>query len=111
MLLINGLDQDCLPAADRAVQFGDGCFTTARVRDGVVIMLEQHLARLREGCERLVIAMPDASALRNEMMQAAQGQGSAVVKVIITRGAGSRGYGIAGCGAPTRIVSRAAYPT
>ncbi|EOC3059008.1 aminodeoxychorismate lyase [Cronobacter dublinensis] len=110
MLLINGIDQNCLPAADRAVQFGDGCFTTARVRDGIVIMLEQHLARLREGCERLMITQPDGDALREEMRQAAQGQESAVVKVIITRGAGSRGYSIAGCGSPTRIVSRAAYP-
>ena len=106
MLLINGIEQDCLSATDRAVQFGDGCFTTARVRDGVVHLLEAHLARLHEGCERLMIPVPDIDTLRNEMRQAAQGQGSAVVKVIISRGAGKRGYSIAGCSAPTRIVSR-----
>ncbi|EPP6259571.1 aminodeoxychorismate lyase [Cronobacter sakazakii] len=110
MLLINGIEQDCLSATDRAVQFGDGCFTTARVRDGVVHLLEAHLARLHEGCERLMIPVPDIDTLRNEMRQAAQGQGSAVVKVIISRGAGKRGYSIAGCDAPTRIVSRGAYP-
>ena len=110
MLLINGIEQDCLSATDRAVQFGDGCFTTARVRDGVVHLLEAHLARLHEGCERLMIPVPDIDTLRNEMRQAAQGQGSAVVKVIISRGAGKRGYSIAGCSAPTRIVSRSAYP-
>ncbi|WP_185695576.1 aminodeoxychorismate lyase, partial [Cronobacter sakazakii] len=69
-----------------------------------------HLARLHEGCERLMIPVPDIDTLRNEMRQAAQGQGSAVVKVIISRGAGKRGYSIAGCDAPTRIVSRGAYP-
>ncbi|ELQ6261126.1 aminodeoxychorismate lyase [Cronobacter malonaticus] len=111
MLLINGIEQDCLPATDRAVQFGDGCFTTARVRDGVVHLLEAHLARLREGCERLMIPMPDINTLRDEMRQASQGQASAVVKVIISRGAGKRGYSIAGCDAPTRIVSRGAYPS
>ncbi|EOW6846781.1 aminodeoxychorismate lyase [Cronobacter sakazakii] len=110
MLLINGIEQDCLSATDRAVQFGDGCFTTARVRDGVVHLLEAHLARLHEGCERLMIPVPDIDTLRNEMRQAAQGQGSAVVKVIISRGAGKRGYSIAGCDAPTRIVSRGGYP-
>ncbi|EPN9631065.1 aminodeoxychorismate lyase [Cronobacter sakazakii] len=110
MLLINGIAQDCLSATDRAVQFGDGCFTTARVRDGVVHLLEAHLARLHEGCERLMIPVPDIDTLRNEMRQAAQGQGSAVVKVIISRGAGKRGYSIAGCSAPTRIVSRGTYP-
>ncbi|ELY4419678.1 aminodeoxychorismate lyase [Cronobacter sakazakii] len=110
MLLINGIEQDCLSATDRAVQFGDGCFTTARVRDGVVHLLEAHLERLHEGCERLMIPVPDIDTLRNEMRQAAQGQGSAVVKVIISRGAGKRGYSIAGCDAPTRIVSRGGYP-
>ena len=34
MFLINGLEQDTLPASDRATQFGDGCFTTARILDG-----------------------------------------------------------------------------
>ncbi|RRA40461.1 aminodeoxychorismate lyase, partial [Cronobacter sakazakii] len=68
------------------------------------------MARLHEGCERLMIPVPDIDTLRNEMRQAAQGQGSAVVKVIISRGAGKRGYSIAGCDAPTRIVSRGAYP-
>lgn len=111
MLLINGIEQDCLSATDRAVQFGDGCFTTARVRDGVVHLLEAHLARLREGCERLMIPMPDINTLRDEMRQASQGQASAVVKVIISRGTGKRGYSIAGCDAPTRIVSRGAYPS
>ncbi|EOB9996571.1 aminodeoxychorismate lyase [Cronobacter sakazakii] len=110
MLLINGIEQDCLSATDRAVQFGDGCFTTARVRDGVVHLLEAHLARLHEGCERLMIPVPDIDTLRNEMRLAAQEQESAVVKVIISRGAGKRGYSIAGCSAPTRIVSRGAYP-
>ncbi|NCH34773.1 aminodeoxychorismate lyase [Cronobacter sakazakii] len=110
MLLINGIEQGCLSATDRAVQFGDGCFTTARVRDGVVHLLEAHLARLHEGCERLMIPVPDIDTLRNEMRLAAQKQESAVVKVIISRGAGKRGYSIAGCSAPTRIVSRGTYP-
>jgi hypothetical protein len=33
MFLINGVEQDTLAANDRAVQFGDGCFTT-RIRAG-----------------------------------------------------------------------------
>ncbi|KNC88585.1 aminodeoxychorismate lyase [Trabulsiella odontotermitis] len=34
MFLINGKERDSLAANDRAIQFGDGCFTTARVRHG-----------------------------------------------------------------------------
>ncbi len=40
MFLINGLEQNTLPAGDRATQFGDGCFTTARILDGNVCLLE-----------------------------------------------------------------------
>ena len=31
MFLINGHKQESLAVSDRATQFGDGCFTTARV--------------------------------------------------------------------------------
>ena len=34
MFLINGVVQDTLAANDRAIQFGDGCFTTARIQQG-----------------------------------------------------------------------------
>ena len=33
MFLINGHKQESLAVSDRATQFGDGCFTTARVID------------------------------------------------------------------------------
>ena len=39
MFLINGLEQEMLPASDRATQFGDGCFTTARILDGGVCLI------------------------------------------------------------------------
>ena len=42
MFLINGLEQDTLPASDRATQFGDGCFTTARILDGDMCLLGAH---------------------------------------------------------------------
>ncbi|MDP1166196.1 aminodeoxychorismate lyase, partial [Klebsiella pneumoniae] len=39
MFLINGVVQDSLAAKDRATQFGDGCFTTARIQHGQVALL------------------------------------------------------------------------
>ena len=47
MFLINGLEQESLPASDRATQFGDGCFTTARIADGDVCLLDAHIRRLQ----------------------------------------------------------------
>lgn len=43
MFLINGVVQDTLAANDRAIQFGDGCFTTARIQQGQVALLDAHL--------------------------------------------------------------------
>ena len=55
MFLINGLEQDTLPASDRATQFGDGCFTTARILEGDVCLLDAHLRRLQDACQTLLI--------------------------------------------------------
>lgn len=110
MFLINGLEQDTLPASDRAVQFGDGCFTTARILDGHVCLLEAHIRRLQHGCEKLMIPFTHWDTLRQEMCQLASGKHSGVLKVIISRGSGGRGYSAASCLAPTRILSVSAYP-
>ncbi|MCU5775427.1 aminodeoxychorismate lyase [Erwiniaceae bacterium BAC15a-03b] len=111
MVWINGEVQDRLAVSDRAVQFGDGCFTTARVRDGEVDWLADHLQRLQLGARRLLIEGVDWLALEAEIKAAAAGQGDGVLKAVITRGSGGRGYSAAGCSTPTRIVSFAPYPS
>nr|WP_154325099.1 aminodeoxychorismate lyase [Pantoea sp. 201603H] len=110
MFWINGEAQEYLSVCDRAVQFGDGCFTTARVRNGGIELLAEHLKRLQSGCERLLIADPDWQALKGEMLAAASIQHEGVLKVIISRGVGGRGYSTTGCQQPTRIVSLSPYP-
>ncbi|KZQ31244.1 aminodeoxychorismate lyase [Enterobacter genomosp. O] len=110
MFLINGLEQDALPASDRAIQFGDGCFTTARILDGNVCLLEAHIRRLRHGCETLMIPFTHWDTLHQEMCRLASGKQSGVLKVIITRGSGGRGYSAASCLSPTRILSLSACP-
>jgi len=107
---INGIRQPTLAATDRGLQFGDGCFTTAAVRQGKIVLLESHLQRLRQGCERLWIGGVDWHQLEAEMVAAAHQQALAVLKVIISAGSGGRGYSRQGCGEPTRIVSLAPWP-
>ena len=107
---INGTLQTALSASDRAVQFGDGCFTTAAVCNGQIMMLDAHLQRLQQGCDRLFFTAPDMTLLASEMWHAASGQVEAVLKVILTPGAGGRGYSRAGCNSPTRIISLAPWP-
>lgn len=110
MFLINGIEQQTLAATDRATQFGDGCFTTARIIDGQIQFLAAHLQRLRQACERLFIPFADWPVLEREMNRLAKERDDGVVKVIISRGAGGRGYSAANCITPTRILSVSAKP-
>ncbi|MBF7955052.1 aminodeoxychorismate lyase [Rahnella victoriana] len=107
---INGVAAETLPASDRSVQFGDGCFTTACVQNGEIAFLPQHIERLQRAAAVLRIDNVDWAALEQEMVLAAGQQYEAVVKAVVTRGQGGRGYSAAGCSAPTRIVSTPAYP-
>ena len=61
MFLINGHKQESLAVSDRATQFGDGCFTTARVIDGKVSLLSAHIQRLQDACQRLMIILSQLS--------------------------------------------------
>ena len=104
MFLINGVVQDTLAANDRATQFGDGCFTTARIQQGQVALLDAHLQRLQTTCEKLHIPFNDWLTLSEEMQRLARPHAQGVLKVTLTRGVGGRGYSAAGCVSPTRIL-------
>ncbi|PZN29855.1 MAG: aminodeoxychorismate lyase [Proteobacteria bacterium] len=106
--LVNGAAPDAAHAIaldDRGLNYGDGLFETARVRDGQVPLLEDHLERLRGGCARLGIPMPDADVLRGEIARVIGAARDGVLKIVVTRGAGGRGYRPAADLAPTRIVA------
>ncbi len=111
MFFINGKPQSELPADDRATQFGDGCFTTARVVDGEIRFLAAHLQRLRDACQRLMIPFIEWSVLEQEMVARAAGHQMAVLKVLLSRGSGGRGYSGSACTQPTRILSISAFPS
>jgi 4-amino-4-deoxychorismate lyase len=92
MIWVDGSEATGLPADDRGLHYGDGLFETMRVRDGVVPLLARHLARLSAGCQRLGLAAPSTAQLREEVTAAAMGQRDAVLKLVVTRGSGGRGY-------------------
>jgi 4-amino-4-deoxychorismate lyase len=110
MFLINGIPQETLPASDRAIQFGDGCFTTVRIAAGQICLLDAHLQRLQMACEKLLIPFVAWAELQREMVELARGNERGVLKVIISRGSGGRGYSAANCLHPVRILSVSGYP-
>lgn len=111
MFLINGSEQNTLAVSDRATQFGDGSFTTARIVGGQVKQMTAHIGRLQQACERLAIPFSDWSILEQEMSVMAARQREGVLKTIISRGQGGRGYSGSGCVQPTRIISTSEAPS
>lgn len=110
MMLIDGRPEDRLPAGDRGLHFGDGVFETMAVDAGRVLCLDRHLARLEHGCARLGIPAPALQALQGECERVCEGVGRAVVKILVTRGVGGRGYAPDPDASPTRIVARYPWP-
>lgn len=90
--LVNGSPSDSLDVHDRGLQYGDGVFRTMRVRRGQVVFQGSHLSHLEAGCERLKIAFPGRVRLMQDVESLCGGGADGVLKIIVTRGASSRGY-------------------
>jgi branched-chain amino acid aminotransferase len=85
-------DSPALLVGDRGFQLGDGLFETLRVRRGVVIEIELHLARLREGMGILAIPMPlsdEELGAAITAVVAANAPDDAAVRITVSRGAPS----------------------
>lgn len=109
-LLINGCIASHLPALDRAIHYGDGVFETLAVHGGRPLLWERHMERLQRGCQRLGLPMPDAALLRAELESLCPREGRAVAKIILSRGAGGRGYAPPDAATATRVVSIWPWP-
>jgi 4-amino-4-deoxychorismate lyase len=90
---------------DRGLNYGDGLFETMLLKEGAIRFLPQHLARLSSSCARLGIHYPGDGSFERELAQLTQGQRNGVVKIVLTRGVGGRGYRPDTQSAPTRIVA------
>lgn len=108
--LVNGEPSTTVAADDRGLQYGDGLFETLAVSNGQCEFWQAHLARLALGCQRLQLSMPAQECLEHEANRLCQDQQRAVLKIILTRGSGGRGYRPAATAATTRVLSCSAWP-
>ena len=88
---IDGFPADSLSVKDRGLAYGDGLFETIAVRSGRPSLFERHLQRLELGCQRLGMAF-ERERITHESLSFAGQLGEGVMKLILTRGDGLRGY-------------------
>lgn len=113
MVLINGETSRCIDFSDRGFQYGDGVFTTIAVRDGIPSFFDLHLNRLETDSAKLNLAFPGRALLRDEACRLIKNAPNSVLKVVLTRGTGGRGYQFPNPSQPTRVLSchpRIDYP-
>ncbi|MDB5084938.1 MAG: aminotransferase class [Bacilli bacterium] len=106
--------QAAISLQDRGFQYGDGLFETIRVHNGNPRFAEQHLARLAASQQALGFRLDTneidqllpfifEAVRRNHVTQ------DGIVKLIVTRGSGNRGFAPPDPGVPTIVLQATSY--
>jgi 4-amino-4-deoxychorismate lyase len=101
---------DAWPADSRGVAYGDGLFETMRVHAGNIPWWDAHWRRLAAGAHRLRMPLPDPSRARAEAAALFEDGGDGVLKLLVSRAAGSRGYSPSTHRDPAWMIARFPLP-
>lgn len=112
---VNGKLVSGIAPTNRGFAYGDGIFRTMRLLDGELQDWPQHYQTLVADCSKIQIVCPSAELLMQEfkhLMSTAEGDELAcgIVKIIITRGDGARGYAPPAICEPTRVLIHSPLP-
>jgi 4-amino-4-deoxychorismate lyase len=92
----NGSEITEISVDDRGLQYADGLFETVALRKGQPRLWGLHSGRMQTGCRRLGINIPPPDELLRALTAVVDATGNstqdALLKIIVTRGAGQRGY-------------------
>jgi 4-amino-4-deoxychorismate lyase len=109
-MLVNGKQGNSISVRDRGLLYGDGVFRTMRAQRGKVQHWPLHYQKLRYDCRALSVACPDAALLSAELFDLLKEHPDGVVKLIVTRGQGMRGYAPQVGAEPTHIWDISTIP-
>jgi 4-amino-4-deoxychorismate lyase len=111
-ILINGIAAEYVSATDRGLHYGDGLFETIACTGAHPVFIEQHLERMQQGAQRLDIPFPDRQLLLQDInvLLANRSSANSVIKLILTRGQGQRGYRYDRQQIPTRLCMLSDLP-
>lgn len=104
-VLRNGKVRLWLEPDDRGLAYGDGVFETVLVHQGQPVWWREHWERLLRGARVLGLPVPDEMQVRRECDSLLSDARRAVLKIILTRGSGGRGYRAPEDPMPTVILS------
>ena len=104
-ILINGLAEHRIDVLDRGFQYGDGLFETILVELGCATFLDRHINRLLKGCAKLGFPTIDVAIIKQEILALINPHQTGVLKLIISRGVGERGFLAPSEPAITRVIS------
>jgi len=82
---------DAIAPNDRGFLYGDGLFTSVRVREGSLRLWPHHLDRLQQAQQRLGLQF-DLAELTRQAFEYAEQLHHGTLKIIVSRGVGQRGY-------------------
>ncbi len=113
-ITVNGVQADTVSALDRGLAYGDGVFETCRLQNAEIALWSYHAQRLTQSLSRLSLVCELSlveSFIKQTIEQAPTDLTLAgVLKVMVTRGVGDRGYGFSDLATPTVICSLSAAP-
>ncbi|PIY97693.1 MAG: aminodeoxychorismate lyase [Hydrogenophilales bacterium CG_4_10_14_0_8_um_filter_62_70] len=110
LVLINGSPEASVSPLDRSLAFGDGVFRTLRMVAGQPVWWPDHLAKLENDCRRLGLAAPGRADWEQDLAWLGVRRPDAVLKLMVTRGPGPRGYRLPDMPFPTRIAIATRLP-
>ncbi|MEO5629585.1 MAG: aminodeoxychorismate lyase [Thermomonas sp.] len=102
---------DAVPANDRGLAYGDGVFETMRVHAGTLPLWTRHRERLLHGAGQLGLALPAIETIEARIAESITGVDSGVLKLLLTRGSGGRGYAPPVMSMPTWTLSLHPLPS
>ncbi|TNF98329.1 MAG: aminodeoxychorismate lyase [Gammaproteobacteria bacterium] len=109
MMLVNGQKQDQVSVLDRGLHYGDGVFETIGIVSGKPKLWSLHDQRLRHSGQRLNLHIEPEQAFLSDIERLAKSD-TCVIKFIVTRGEGGRGYRPLQDHRSTRIAIRYGSP-
>lgn len=109
-MLVNGVSGNLISIRDRGLLYGDGVFRTLYATHGTALHWPLHYQKLLHDCTVLGIVCPELAVLSAELRDLLKRYPDGVVKLIVTRGQGVRGYAPPDQALPTHLWDIAPLP-